>query len=112
MINYSYSGKSITIEALEEIISGQFLVHNDCFGVVSGSAQKGETTELFVEEVFELDKAKEEIKNCTKVYWDDVNRVVTGKPDPGGKFKLIGISTAFAPSADLKAFVRLNGVFI
>src|SRR4051812_29049546 len=111
MKNFIQSGNSITIQASQDLSSGQGLLIGDVFGVVANGARAGENAELYVVGIFELPKSVLEIKNCSKLFWDPTIAPLGAVTTDGKDKKVIGVSCESAQGNQPVVQVRLNSVF-
>jgi predicted RecA/RadA family phage recombinase len=111
MKNFIQSGNSITIQAPQDVLSGQAIFAGDVFGVASNSVKAGEDVELSLVGVFDLPKVVGELKSYVKLYWDPSLLPIGAVTADGKDKKLIGVSTEAAQANQPTVNVRLNGVF-
>ncbi len=108
--NYVLSGKVVPIVAPRDLESGQGLLMGSLFGIVGNTVKAGESTELYLDEVYRLPKAQGVITWGQPIYWDGVAQGVT---TTSGTNRLIGASVQNVPDPlATHVEVRLNGVAI
>src|SRR5579885_1983538 len=99
MKNFVQEGKTITVTAPADVISGQLVVVGSIVGVAAFTAASGADVEVTVEGVFELPKvATDVIAQGAKLYWDSGPAKLT-KPAGTGSTPMVGVATASAGDA-------------
>ncbi len=108
MKNFVQEGDVITVTAPAIVKSGDGLLVQNTFGIVSYDAAQNEEVEIALEGVFTLPKAVVAISQGANVYWDDVAKNVTTVALGN---TLIGVATTNALDVDPTVNIRLNGSF-
>ena len=111
--NFVLHGNVLTVVAAAAVVSGDFQVVEDAFGVAATSAEIGEEYELEIGGAWELPKATGASTGgnaLSAVYWDATAEKVTAD-DNGGANAKIGVFASTAADGAETAIVRLNSNF-
>jgi len=109
MQNFIQHGKTLSIPATADALSGQVVKIGAIIGVAASDAAIGETIDLTTEGVFELEKvAADAVAVGDAVYWRSSDGLVTGTASGNTK---IGVAVTDAANPSGSVNVRLNGTF-
>ena len=112
MRNYIQPGRTLTLVAPYDVLSGAGLLVGSIFGIANCAATSGTAVETDVVGVFELPKVSAQAwTQGAKLYWDDMAKNVTTNAASGAN-PLIGAAVAAAANPSATGIVRLNGMFI
>ncbi|KAA0572218.1 DUF2190 family protein [Azospirillum sp. B21] len=107
MKNFIQPGKTVTVAAPYDVVSGAGCLVGALFGVASTTVASGADVDLCTEGVYTLAKNSAEAWTVgAKVYWDNTNKVVTATATGN---TLIGCAMAAAANPSATGNVRLNG---
>lgn len=110
MKNYVQPGRTVTVAAPYDRLSGQGLLVGALFGVATFDALSGANVEAELEGVFDLAKVSAQAWTVGAIiYWDDTAKNCTTVSTSN---KLIGVAAAAAANPSAIGRVRLNGTFI
>lgn len=110
MKNYVQKGKTLTLPAPYDRVSGQGALVGSIFGVAANDVLSGANGEFEVTGVYDLAKTSAQAWTVgALIYWDDTNKVATTTSTSN---KLIGVAVAVAANPSATGRVRLNGAFV
>lgn len=109
MKNYIQPGKTVTLVAPADVVSGQFLKVGQLLGVVVADALSGEQFELCLEGVFEVvKKTTDTPAQGAALYWDPTpGELTTTKASTN---QLAGAAVEAAGNTATTVKIRLNGI--
>ena len=111
MKNFVQPGKTITLTAPYDVVSGKGLQVGAIFGVASADALTGAVVEATLTGVFDLTKAASQAWSVgDKIYWDNSTKVAT-KTVPGNTLIGVAVQQVAGGAADTIGRVRLNASF-
>jgi predicted RecA/RadA family phage recombinase len=111
MKNFVQPGKTITLAAPYDVVSGNGLLVGSIFGVASADALTGAEVETALTGVFDLTKAPSQAWGVgDKIYWDDSTNVAT-KTVAGNTLIGVAVQAVAGGAADTIGRVRLNASF-
>lgn len=107
MKNYVQEGRTVTVTAPYDVVSGGGVKVGALFGVANAAALETETVEIDRIGVFDIAKvAATAVTAGAKVYWDDGNKVITPTASTN---LLVGVALEAALAAATTVRVVLDG---